>query len=60
MLTHDNTGKLSEGLPVFNGHSGAVLDTDFHPFNDYIIASASEDTKVFFKSIEILSTALYT
>jgi coronin-1B/1C/6 len=46
VLTHDNTGKLSEGLPVFNGHSGAVLDTDFHPFNDYIIASASEDTKV--------------
>ncbi|KAJ1555354.1 hypothetical protein HK096_003097 [Nowakowskiella sp. JEL0078] len=36
---------MSENLPLFNGHSGAVLDTDFNPFNDHVIASASEDTK---------------
>lgn len=40
------TGKLPDHLPLFNGHAGAVLDTDFHPFNDHIIASASEDCKV--------------
>ncbi len=47
VLTHGNTGKLSDNLPVVNGHTGAVLDTDFHPFNDYVIASGSEDTNVF-------------
>lgn len=30
---------------MFNGHGGAVLDTDFNPFNDYIVASAAEDCK---------------
>lgn len=42
----DVTGKLPDNLPCFNGHSGTVLDTDFNPFNDNIIASASEDSKV--------------
>jgi len=30
-------------LPVVAGHKGAVLDIDFSPFNDNLIASASED-----------------
>ena len=46
VLNHGNVGKLPDNLPVFNGHSAAVLDTDFHPFNDHIVASASEDCKV--------------
>ncbi|KAJ3226026.1 Coronin-2B [Clydaea vesicula] len=46
ILKHDQTGKLPESNPVVNGHTGAVLDTDFHPFNDHIIASASEDCTV--------------
>jgi coronin-1B/1C/6 len=45
VLPHSMVGKLPEGLPVFNGHAGAVLDTDFNPFNDHIVASASEDCK---------------
>jgi hypothetical protein len=30
----DKLGKLSADLPVFTGHTGAVLDTDFNPYND--------------------------
>ncbi|KAJ3414223.1 Coronin-like protein crn1 [Chytridiales sp. JEL 0842] len=39
-----NTGKLDP--PLFLGHTSAVLDTDFHPFNPYLIASSSEDCTV--------------
>ena len=46
VIPHDTTGKLPDNLPVMNGHTAAVLDTDFNPFNDNIIASASEDCKV--------------
>ncbi|KAI8920174.1 hypothetical protein PhCBS80983_g05481 [Powellomyces hirtus] len=46
VIAHGNTGKLPENLPVYNGHTAAVLDTDFNPFNDHVVASASEDTKV--------------
>ncbi|KAJ3127958.1 Coronin-like protein crn1 [Nowakowskiella sp. JEL0407] len=45
VLGHNQNGKLSDNLPVFNGHAAAVLDTDFNPFNDHVVASASEDTK---------------
>jgi coronin-1B/1C/6 len=33
-------------LPVFSGHSAAVLDFEFNPFHDHIVCSASEDTTV--------------
>ncbi|KNE55393.1 hypothetical protein AMAG_01289 [Allomyces macrogynus ATCC 38327] len=46
VIPHDYTGKLPDGLPLFNGHTGTVLDTDFHPFNDHVIASGAEDCKV--------------
>ena len=46
ILPHSSTGKAADTMPVVNGHMGAVLDTDFNPFNDHIIASGSEDTKV--------------
>lgn len=36
-------GKVDPKLPLVAGHQGAVLDIDFHPFNDSIIASVSED-----------------
>ena len=39
-------GKLPDLIPLFKGHSGPVLDTDFNPFNDRILASGSEDGKV--------------
>lgn len=40
-------GKLPDLIPLFKGHSGPVLDTDFNPFNDSLIASGSEDGKVY-------------
>lgn len=36
------TGKLGE-VCLFNGHQGTVLDVAFSPFNDNILATASED-----------------
>lgn len=36
-------GKAKPNQPLFAGHKNSVLDLDFNPFNDAIIASASED-----------------
>ena len=33
-------------LPVFSGHSAPILDFDFNPFDDSLIASGSEDTTI--------------
>ncbi|KAG2178707.1 hypothetical protein INT44_001860 [Umbelopsis vinacea] len=46
VIPHDTVGKLPDNYPLYRGHTAAVLDTDFHPFNDYVIASGSEDSKV--------------
>ena len=43
----EEKGKLPEQIPLFRGHTAAVLDTDWNPFNDDIIASGSDDGKVF-------------
>ncbi|RFU31101.1 hypothetical protein B7463_g5243, partial [Scytalidium lignicola] len=40
-------GRLPEQIPLFRGHTAAVLDTDWNPFNDRVIASGSDDGKVF-------------
>ena len=40
-------GRLPERIPMFRGHTAAVLDTDWSPFNDSLIASGSDDGKVF-------------
>lgn len=40
-------GRLPELIPLFRGHTAAVLDTDWSPFNDSLIASGSDDGKVF-------------
>lgn len=42
----EERGKLPDVIPLFRGHTAAVLDTDWNPFNDRIVASASEDGKV--------------
>ena len=39
--------RLPERMPLFRGHTAAVLDTDWSPFNDSLIASGSDDGKVF-------------
>lgn len=43
--THQ-TGKVDPHQPRVSGHRGNVLDIKWNPFNDYIIASCSEDSTV--------------
>lgn len=46
VINLDKPGKLEPSQPVIAGHSAAVLDFEFNPFHDQIIASASEDQTV--------------
>jgi coronin-1B/1C/6 len=38
----NNRGKVGQ-IPLIAGHSGEVLDIEFNPFNDNIVASVSDD-----------------
>ena len=40
-------GRIPEQLPLFRGHTAVVLDTDWSPFDDSLIASGSDDAKAF-------------
>ena len=40
------TGKVDPHHPRVSGHRGNVLDIKWNPFNDYCIASCSEDATV--------------
>ncbi|XP_008921566.2 coronin-2A [Manacus vitellinus] len=40
------TGKLDPHYPKVCGHKGNVLDIKWNPFNDFVIASCSEDSTV--------------
>jgi coronin-1B/1C/6 len=42
----DKPQRMPTTVPCFCGHSAAVLDFDFNPMEDSIIASASEDTTI--------------
>ncbi|KAL7674364.1 hypothetical protein ACOME3_000645 [Neoechinorhynchus agilis] len=46
VLPISNTGRLPVDYPLVAGHRGAVLDIQFCPHNDFLIASASEDATV--------------
>jgi len=46
VIPHSNTGKIDPKMPLVTGHKNPVLDIDFNPFNDDLIASASEDCYV--------------
>ncbi|GBG27124.1 Coronin-like protein [Hondaea fermentalgiana] len=39
-------GKLDPCLPVLDGHKGAVLDFDFNPFDEHMLASGGDDCTV--------------
>ncbi|KAK9455400.1 DUF1900-domain-containing protein [Dipodascopsis uninucleata] len=39
-------GKVPDQIPLFRGHTATVLDTDWNPFDDSVVATASEDGKV--------------
>eukprot|EP01105_Mastigella_eilhardi_P019578 TRINITY_DN4620_c0_g1_i1.p1 TRINITY_DN4620_c0_g1~~TRINITY_DN4620_c0_g1_i1.p1 ORF type:complete len:454 (-),score=171.21 TRINITY_DN4620_c0_g1_i1:74-1435(-) len=63
----DHAGKLSAGdMPLLTGHKAAVLDLDWNPFNDNLLASCSEDCNIFVWGIpegglkENMSTPLQT
>jgi len=42
VLDSDKKGKLGQ-FPLVTGHSGEVLDIEFSPFNDNVVASCSDD-----------------
>lgn len=44
---HDRPGRFVQGnTPTLHGHSGAILDFDWNPFDDSMLATASEDTTI--------------
>uniref|UniRef100_A0A3Q2CSY9 Coronin n=1 Tax=Cyprinodon variegatus TaxID=28743 RepID=A0A3Q2CSY9_CYPVA len=46
VLSVHHTGKLDPHHPRVSGHRGSVLDIKWNPFDDYCIASCSEDATV--------------
>lgn len=46
VLPIHHTGKVDPHQPRVSGHKGNVLDVKWNPFNDFSIASCSEDTTV--------------
>ena len=40
------TGRVDINHPIITGHKGAVTDVTWNPFNDYQIASGSEDCNI--------------
>jgi coronin-1B/1C/6 len=40
-------GRAPDRIPLFRGHTAPVLDTDWNPFDDSLLASGSDDCKVF-------------
>lgn len=49
MIVHrlDRPGRFEDAAcPYVTGHSGAVLDIDWNPFDDSMMATASEDTNI--------------
>ena len=43
VIPNEQVGKLPANYPLVAGHKGNVLDIDFSPFNDHVVASVSED-----------------
>jgi coronin-1B/1C/6 len=44
---HDRPGRFEDGAsPILKGHSGTVLDTEWSPFDDSMLATASEDSTI--------------
>jgi coronin-1B/1C/6 len=41
--SHKDVGKIDPRSPLVSGHKSAVLDLDWNPFNDSLLASVSED-----------------
>ncbi|KAM4795322.1 coronin-6 isoform 2-T2 [Rhinophrynus dorsalis] len=46
VLNLSKTGRVDKNHPTVSGHTAPVLDIDWCPHNDNVIASASEDTTI--------------
>ncbi|XP_029467331.1 coronin-6 isoform X2 [Rhinatrema bivittatum] len=46
VLPLSKTGRVDKNHPLVSGHSAPVLDIDWCPHNDNVIASASDDTTI--------------
>lgn len=46
IVPYEKVGKFDPDFPLVSGHKGAILDFDFNPFHEHIIASASDDTTI--------------
>ena len=46
VFRHDQYGKLPSNPPILLGHSGHVIDLAFHPFDDSLLFTASEDATI--------------
>ncbi|KAG8140567.1 hypothetical protein E2320_003235 [Naja naja] len=51
VLPLSKTGRLDKAHPVVSGHTAPVLDVEWCPHNDHVIASASEDCTVMVWSV---------
>lgn len=46
VIPYSLVGKVPRHYPTINGHSAAVYDTAWNPFNDNILATGSDDCTV--------------
>jgi len=46
VVAYGQYGRFDPSSPVVSGHSAAVLDFEWNPFHDEILASASEDSTI--------------
>mmetsp|Transcript_5698 Transcript_5698/g.8103 ORF Transcript_5698/g.8103 Transcript_5698/m.8103 type:complete len:447 (+) Transcript_5698:90-1430(+) len=46
IVDYKDKGHYKTGAPIIGGHKGAVLDLDFNPFHEHILASCSDDTTI--------------
>ncbi|KAH7326795.1 microtubule binding protein [Rhizoctonia solani] len=51
-LPHNLPYKIPDIIPLARGHSAPVLDTDWSPFNDSVVASGGEDGRVLIWKVE--------
>ncbi|CAL1713917.1 unnamed protein product [Somion occarium] len=51
-LPHNLPTKLPDLIPLARSHTAPVLDTDWSPFNDSVVASGGEDGKVMIWKVE--------
>lgn len=46
VVAYNQVGRFDPSSPIVSGHSAAVLDFEWNPFHDEILASASDDSTI--------------